>query len=374
MALYGIKLLLLQSYKFNQIKKTMTKSIKVVQFLHSGEEYKLSEVEKEAHRKDWNRDLIHRRKFLHAKGVYIKDGKKTEENDIYFWGEWEPESKVTSIFKKPIEGAKPHFINEPVVKIQSGHVVVPINKEDKNSYPVNTDPFVFGDKGFYYSCCMQSRYKKLQQLEPGSIILFGSNINHYRKSNSNINQEKEPKPYFALDTVFVVGEDKKTYSIDSYSEDLKSFPPEHYCEIMNFKGWKDSLNYPCNSNEKNDCKKSDCTSIKSKSEDCENGFDFTRYRGASYDNPITCENDSTKKMYSFVPCKIGSKGENGFERVKLSDKDFPFISNNLNQGVKYTEVTLEESFDIWNKLREIIHEDKEQGFEEAVRLDYTGEE
>lgn len=354
--------------------KSKNKSIKVVQFLHSGKEYKLSEAEKEAHRKDWNYGL-HRRKFLHAKGIYIENGEKIgdEQNlkDIYFWGEWEPESKVTSIFKKPIEGAKPHFINEPVVKIQSGHVVVPINK---NAHPVNTDPFVFGDKGFYYSCCKQRNKKgnitQMQYLEPGSIILFGSNINHYRKSNSNINQEKEPKPYFALDTVFVVGEDKKTYSIDSYSEDLKSFPPEHYCEIMNFKGWKDCLNFPCNSNEKNDRKGSDCTSIKSKSEGCENGFDFTCYRGASFDDPIKCGDD---KMYSFVPCKIGLKGENGFERVKLSDKDFPFISNNLNQGVKYTEVTLKESFDIWNKLREIIHEDKEQGFEEAVRLNYTGE-
>jgi len=169
-------------------------SIKVVQFLHSGKEYKLSETEKEAKRKSWNRDIIHRRKFLHAKGAYIKDGTETKENDIYFWGEWEPESIVTSIFKKPIEGAKPHFINEPVVKIQSGHVVVPINKEDKDAHPVNTDPFLFGDKGFFYSCCMQRNKKgnktQMQYLEPGSIILFGSNINHYRKSNSNINKEK----------------------------------------------------------------------------------------------------------------------------------------------------------------------------------------
>lgn len=350
--------------------KSKNKSIKVVQFLHSGKEYKLSEAEKEAKRKFWNCEPKHQRKFLHTTGVYIKDGKETKENDIYFWGEWEPESKVTSIFKKPIEGAKPHFTNEPVVKIQSGHVVVPINK---NAHPVNTDPFVFGDKGFYYSCCMQRNKKgnitQMQYLKPGSIILFGSNINHYRKSNSNINQEKEPKPYFALDTVFVVGEDMKTYSIDSYSEDLKSFPPEHYCEIMNFKGWKDSLNYPCNSNEKNDCKKSDCTSIKSKSEGCENGSDFTCYRGASLKHTV-------KGMYSFVPCKIGDDGKKGFERVRLYDSDFErfgkkkIITNNQCQGVNITESNIDDNLNIWKELRKII---EKQGFEEAVRLNYTGE-
>jgi hypothetical protein len=337
-------------------------SIKVVQFLHSGKEYKLSETEKEAKRKSWNRDIIHRRKFLHAKGAYIKDGTETKENDIYFWGEWEPESIVTSIFKKPIEGAKPHFINEPVVKIQSGHVVVPINKD---AHPVNTDPFVFGDKGFYYSCCMQSRYKKLQDLEPGSIILFGSNINH-NKDNA----------YFALDTVFVVGDDKNKdnpnkqgYNINSYSKDLTKVP-DNYFGIMNFEGWKDSLNSPCNSNEKNDRKGLDCTSIKSKSEGCENGSDFTCYRGASFDHRVN-------GMYSFVPCKIGSKGENGFERVKLTKDTFQkiskkaIISYNQCQGVKYSETNnIKDNFDFWKNLRDYIIG---EGYYEAVRLDYTEE-
>ncbi|WP_018462969.1 hypothetical protein [Segatella paludivivens] len=344
-------------------------SIKIVQFLHSGQEYKRSEFIKTREKtiKPWNTG-DHKRKFLHAKGAYIKGGKETKENDIYFWGEWEPDSEVTKIQTK-VKGHCPQYIHKPFLRLNESEQHI---KGDKNSTPTNTDPFVFGDKGFFYSCCMQSRYKKLQQLEPGSIILFGSNINH-NKDNA----------YFALDTVFVVGDDKNKknqyklkYKINSDLKDLHDFAPDYYCDIMNFKGWKDSLNSPCNSNEKNDRKGSDCTSIKSKSEGCENGSDFTCYRGASYDNPITCENDSTKKMYSFVPCKIGSKGENGFERVKLTMDSFQkirgkeIISNNLNQGVKYTEVTLKESFAIWNKLREIIHEDKEQGFKEAVRLDY----
>lgn len=354
-------------------------SIKVVQFLHSGKEYKLSEAEKEANRKFWNRDLIHRRKFLHAKGVYIKkDGTETKENDIYFWGEWEPESIVTSIFKKPIEGAKPHFINEPVVKINESEQLVipkPILKEEDGSVkefiPVNTDPFVFGKDEFYYSCCMQLSKKgnktQMQDLKPGSIILFGSNINHYRKSNSNINQEKEPKPYFALDTVFVVGDNQKTYSINSYSEDLGSFPPEHYCDIMNFKGWKESLNSTGNEIELAGCNGSICTSNKKESEGCENGSDFTCYHGASIEHNV-------KGMYSFVPCKIGDDGKKGFERVKLYDSDFErigkkeIITNNQCQGVNITESNIDDNLNIWKELRKII---EKQGFKEAVRLNYT---
>lgn len=390
MALYGIKLLLLQSYKFNQIKKDKIMSIKVVQFLHSGKEYKQSEFIKEGENtiKPWNYGS-HRRKFLHAKGAYIDNNETTQKEkegkDIYFWGEWEPKSKVIKIFNHSL-GDYPHSIHEPFVEIdKSGKLNVPgpVTQKDKDGsikknedgsiiqfIATNTDPFVFGKNGFYYSCCKQNRkYKdkiystQMQDLEPGSIILFGSNINHYRKSNSNINQEKEPKPYFALDTVFVVGEDKKTYSIDSYSEDLKSFPPEHYCEIMNFKGWKDSLNSTSNEIKLAGCNGSICTSNKKEAEGCENGFDFTCYRGASFDYRVN-------GMYSFVPCKIGDDGKKGFERVKLSDEEFSFITNNQCQGVNITESNIDDNLNIWKKLRKIIDE---QGFKEAVRLDYKGE-
>lgn len=375
MALYGIKLLLLQSYKFNQIKKDKIMSIKVVQFLHSGKEYKRSEFIKEREEtiKPWNTG-DHRRKFLHAKGAYIDNrGKKIgDENnweDIYFWGEWEPESIVPNINKHG-EDAPPHFIHEPFLRLNESKQLI---KGDKKSIAKNTDPFVFGDKGFFYSCCKQNRkYKdkidstQMQDLEPGSIILFGSNINH-NKGNT----------YFALDTVFVVGDDKNEenpnkqgYNINSYSKDLTKVP-DNYFDIMNFEGWKDSLNSTGNEIELAGCNGSICTSNKKESEGCENGSDFTCYRGASFDNPITCKDYPTEKMYSFVPCKIGSKGENGFERIKLSNEDFSFISNNLSQGVKYTEVTLEESFDIWKRLRKIIHKDKEHEFKEAVRLNYT---
>ena len=364
MALYGIKLLLLQSYKFNQIKKTMTKSksIKVVQFLHSGKEYKLSEAEKEAKRKFWNTG-DHKRKFLHAKGAYVDEGKiiGNENNweDIYFWGEWEPESIVPNINKHG-EDAPPHFIHEPFLRLNESKQLI---KGDKKSIAKNTDPFVFGDKGFFYSCCKQNRkYKdkiystQMQYLKQGSIILFGSRIK----------DQETGDPYFALDTVFVVENELEYYKNTDLS-DLQKFGPKHYCDIMNYASSENNSNRSCNGNEQKDCNGLNCSSNKSEPEGCEKGPKFTCYRGASIDNRVN-------GMYSFVPCKIKLEDENIFERVMLSDKDFPFISNNLSQGVKYTEVTLEESFDIWNKLREIIHEDKEQGFKEAVRLNYTEKE
>ncbi len=354
-------------------------SIKIVQFLHSGQEYKRSEFKEggEETIKPWNTG-DHRRKFLHAKGAYIDAGKiignKNNWKDIYFWGEWEPDSIVTKIQTK-VKGHCPHYIHEPFVEINYGKLKIPenipIEDEDdslkKYSIAKNTDPFVFGDKGFFYSCCKQRSKKgnktQLQDLEPGSIILFGSNINHKKKSNLNINQDEESEPYFALDTVFVVGPEKQPFSIYSYSDELGSFPPEHYCDIMNFEGWKDSLNSTGNGIESTGCSGSNCTSNKSESEGCEKGSHFTCYRGASIGHTVN-------GMYSFVPCKLKLEDEKGFERVKLSDQDFPFISNNLSQGVKYTESNRKMNIAIWEKLCNFI---ETNGFKKAVNLNYKQE-
>ncbi len=324
----------------------------IVQFLHTGGEHSISKRQMKAGNftKDWNCG-DHLRKYLHAKGAYIEDGKiignEDKWEDIYFWGEWEPQSKVTPIEnQKP--GAYPHFIHEPFLKLnESGQLI----KGDKNSTPTNTDPFVFGEKGFYYSYCMQS-IKTLQELDPGSIILFGSTI----KRNT-------PDAYFALDTVFVVGpkENKLKYNIKKDLSELEEFAPTYYLDIMNYKS---SENNP------------KCSCSKRKSEGCEKEEeDYTCYRGASYDNPIKCGDDDKKKMYSFVPCTIGSEGEKGFERVKLTKDSFnqiykeAIISNNKAQGVNYTKTNnIQDNFKIWTKLCEII---EKYGCYEAVKLNYT---
>lgn len=322
-------------------------SIMIVQFLHTGGEHSFTKSRNEGKRrfKDWNCDIKHLRKYLCTTGAYIKNGEKIEikenekGNNIYFWGEWEPQSEVTPIENQE-PGAYPNFIHEPFLKLnESGQLI----KGDKNSTPTNTDPFVFGKDGFYYSYCMQS-IKTLQELDPGSIILFGSTI----KRNT-------PEAYFALDTVFVVGpkENKLKYNINNDLSELKGFAPKYYLDIMNYKSSENNSNCSCN---------------KSKSEGCEKESDFTCYRGASYDNPIN-------GMYSFAPCKIGSDGEKGFERVKLTKDSFnqiykeAIISNNKSEGVNYTKTNdIQKNFDIWTKLCEIIEKD---GCYEAVKFNYT---
>ena len=319
---------------------TKTKSIKIVQFTHPGGEHKISRAQIKAGDmiKAWNTE-DHKRKFLHTTGACVENGKKTEENDIYFWGEWEPDSKV-SLIDNPGGDHYPHFIHEPFVKIDpSGQLIVPnrkiIKDEDgkpiKIKIPANTDPFVFGEDGFYYSCCKQNKKgnpTQLQELEQGSIILFGSTI----KPNT-------PDAYFALDTVFVVGPNRD-YNRDSYLKKLKDFTPKYYCDIMNSKSWIGNLEFTC-------------------------------YQSVNYASPIN-------GMYSFVPCKIGAEGENGFERVKLTKECFELITKNLghseyfqhklNSAPKITESNIDDNLKIWTRLRKII---EEQGFKEAARLDYT---
>ncbi|WP_207154694.1 hypothetical protein [Prevotella herbatica] len=326
-------------------------SIMIVQFLHTSGEHSFTKSKNEGEKlfKDWNCDIKHQRKYLCTTGAYIKNGKKIEvkENDttnkIYFWGEWEPQSEVTRIVNQDTcndDGALPHFIHEPFLRLnESGQLI----KGDKNSTPTNTDPFVFGEDGFYYSYCMQS-IKTLQELDPGSIILFGSTI-----------KRDTPDAYFALDTVFVVGpkENKLKYNINNDLSELEEFAPKYYLDIMNYKSSENNPNCSCN---------------KSKSEGCEKEEDFTCYRGASYKNPIN-------GMYSFAPCKVGSEGEKGFERVKLTKDSFnqiykeAIISNNNAQGVNYTKTDkIQDNFKIWTKLCEII---ENNGCYEAVKLNYT---
>lgn len=135
----------------------------------------------------------------------------------------------------------------------------------------NTDPFVF-DENFYYSCCKQVHFTSLRSLDVGSLILFGSTIS-----------ARHSGPAFALDTVFVVGE-KRTYTSKTFKNDLSSFVPKYYDEIMGFKTWNSSTQFTC-------------------------------YKGASFNNPVY-------GMYSFVPCMKDDKATMGFPRPILTENDF----------------------------------------------------
>jgi hypothetical protein len=150
----------------------MNEKLCFVQFLHPGGEHGFDEPGL----KHWNRDA-HKRKFLRSPGrVVFADGDARAE-EVVFWGEWEPPSRVTEV-ERPVPHG-PRWVHEPFLP-----------GERPTGWRQNTDPFVFGD--FHYTGCLQHTKfgpTQLRYLARGSVVLFGSCI-----GGSS----------FALDTVLVV--------------------------------------------------------------------------------------------------------------------------------------------------------------------------
>lgn len=146
-----------------------------VQFIHPGGEHRPDRDGL----KGWNTGP-HQRKFLTAAGRYMEAG-VVRSDDLVFWGEWEPQSRVVRTYSDPVPGG-PRFLVEP-------YYALPATWPSRG--PQNTDPFVFGDQ-FHYTGCLQHTKRgatQLRYLDRGSIILFGS---------------CREKRHFVIDTVFVV--------------------------------------------------------------------------------------------------------------------------------------------------------------------------
>lgn len=293
--------------------------VRIVQFIHPGPEHYPSKKDVEAGDNvfSWNYKS-HKRKFMKASGTCVDDKGNQVENGLYFWGEWEPTSRITSIKWNNLSGDYPLFLHEPFFDTAL-HNYPPFHLPDKDQdkyHRQNTDPFVFGDH-FLYSICKQDSYKVLRTLAPGSIILFGSLLG-----------KKEKHPYFALDTVLVVG-NAFQYKPCEYEKTLSGIIPPHYDKIMGFKDWDDSK-------------------------------EKYLYQGVNLS-----EKDAFRGMYSFVPCKLGKDGEHGFERIKLSGLDF--IADNLSQGLKATDSTFDYNIECWNQICEIV---RSQGCHLGVHFDF----
>jgi hypothetical protein len=149
----------------------VNEAICFVQFLHPGHEPTVpanGEV-------PWNTKGAHKRKFLRLPGAYLGAKARLMEDELVFWGEWEPPSHAVRLDKT--EPLGPHWLQTPF-------------RERRDGWAQNTDPFVFGS--FRYSICQQhqpdGRPTQLAHLLPGSLILFGSGLSKG----------------FRLDTVFVV--------------------------------------------------------------------------------------------------------------------------------------------------------------------------
>jgi hypothetical protein len=268
-----------------------------VQFLHHGGEHKPDYCLF----KKWNKK-DHQRKFLKRDGRYIADG-KLQEGEILFWGEWEPESIMERKIAAPILQG-PHYIYQPFY-------VVPKSYEGLQ----NTDPFVFGDQ-FYYAVCKQPTFKQLSHLLPGSVILFGSRIDHA----------------FVLDTVFVVGE---CWIDHSGVNDLKERVSQEFMDVT-VSPWY-----------KNVAKGRACAGATSQK--------CRLYFGASYDKPV-------HGMYSFFPCQPYAEKPKGFARPKIDLRDV--ITDNLPMGVnlwpKRTHLAgLDDMKLLWDKVVEQVIGDEQ---------------
>lgn len=310
-----------------------------VQFTHPGGEHGADS--RSANRKSWNYGR-HQRKFLRAKGTVMENGQLLSNQDLIFWGEWEPQSLVTRI-NSNAQKDFPHYIHEPELDLDA-------QKSIDGHLRQNTDPYVFAD-AFYYRCCKQIKGGKrtqLSYLKKGSIILFGSTIH-----------QNTDEAYFGVDTVFVVG-DYREYDSNNYEQQLKGFTPELYAEIVGIgkiveDDGETALLQPVSGSCGGSCSPSSYTTVEST---------LRCYSGATPEQPVN-------GMYSFVPCKRYEGGTTGFERLIIHMKDLSkfnpngreLITNNLNAAPKITEIEDTKAVEIWNQLCHIV---KEQGLLEGV--------
>lgn len=292
-----------------------TDILSFVQFIHPGIENRPTKRNK-TDLIAWNHGS-HRRKFLCAQGQYVDKGRLVD-NELVFWGEWEPQSRITRIANPKEDGCSPHVIHHPVLDLTE-----PV-KDAKNRYRQNTDPFVFHEQ-FLYRCCQQTRktgQTQLAHLLPGSIVLFGSRVNGQ----------------FAVDTVFVV-ESYKDYCDQIGGMDFDRSLKE-YAEIV---GVGFGMNEPGYNKD---------------------NARMRLYYGASPNKPH-------EGMYGFVPCKPLKGNERGCTRPTLTQAELrdiyaDCITDNLQQSFKLCPAaTLKDNVAAWNHIRTLF---AKKGYLEGVNF------
>ena len=228
--------------------------LQVVSLFHPGSEHRESENGLKA----WNNGS-HRRKFVECVGQTSKGTQL-----LRFWAEWEPPSVVRRI-DQPIENG-PRFVHEPLRGMYRA-----------NRNYQNTDPLVFG--GFNYAVCQQTAQRShitgMQQLDVGSMILFGSHI----------------AGHFVLDTAFVVAL-RVPYNADNYRVQLSQVVSEEILEVVARPLFENQT--ACNGDGRT--------------------RDLIWYVGATIDQPV-------HGMYSFFPCVAAEKCPRGFARPSLSEQN-----------------------------------------------------
>lgn len=285
--------------------------LQIVQFTHPGLEH--GHDKKDLHYKSWNTGP-HKRKFLVSEGSYVAHDGSVASDGLTFWGEWEPPSAVKPLRQPNDDPLYPKWLHRPLLPSK----IPPAQGQSSScggcqggSYQ-NTDPFVFGDAFKYVVCQQYSPAKmsptKLAHLDRGSIVLFGSKGHQGDAS------------FFQVDTVFVVG-DYLEYDTQDADALLDNRVSSLYRQIVYRMAFPEPTAY----------------SLK-----------LRLYFGATYAHPI-------HGMYSFVPARAYDGQEAGFPRIRLHDK--PYISNNLSQRFKSTEIhSITDAFGVWSQLRQLTRE------------------
>ena len=230
----------------------------IVQFFHPGPEHGCDFTNRDNLQiKAWNEcGEKHRRKFMLHDGDYIENGTKYS-GKLLFWGEWEPPSIVEKLLQNNCGNEFPKNLHYPFLPNMKKI------KEHQKLGDQNTDPFIFGNS-FMYSNCRQKEGAKLQKLEEGSLILFGSRVNMR----------------FAIDTVFVVKK-SEGYTIPVQNEyDHLGIYNEIVLKMLHIGKKKNSPSR------------------------------LVLYTGAPYCNPV-------QNMYSFVPAMKYNGGKRAFPRMVM---------------------------------------------------------
>ncbi|MFN5208657.1 MAG: hypothetical protein ACK5CV_00545 [Bacteroidota bacterium] len=263
-------------------------SILVVQLNHPGAEkpFKLGKgynLYRDKLFREWNNDATHYRKFIQHRGQYLSHiGASPMESELLFWGEWEGNSWFT-----PLQIGSPIGIHQPFHSLQvRGHQ--------------NTDPYVFGNR-FHYAVCKQRG--RLTQLDPGSVILFGSSF----------------KKGFALDTVFVVGSYESVHGVAAHQ--AKNYSSTYREATLEQLG--DTYIHP------------------------DKNSNLRLYSGMMY--------SEQKDIFSYVPCKpVNDKTIPGFSRMMCpySHLEFKFSSNPT--GFKILAEGETQATAIWKKISAVV--------------------
>ena len=252
----------------------------VVQFLHPGRECVpaagVSVV-------GWNRGE-HRRKFLRVAGRCVDASGVVRSGVLGIWAEWEAQSRVLERRSGPA-GPLPRFVYQPLLA------------RSEHAAGQNTDPFVFGPV-FLFSNCRQFSHQlnptRLQQLPPGSLLLFGSQLDGQ----------------FVLDTVrapYLIGQpDQPPGGPVAAAFSVATLEP--LAALPRFQGRTAQL-----------------------------------YRGATY------QDRGNGQMFSFVPARLDGAR---FPRPALPGSRF--ITPAMTMGFKITATSLDQVHALWQQITDHV--------------------